>query len=175
MARQHQFGVAFVIEVDLDDDDTVESIMELIDTVVIQEMATGTRFRLTQVAIHPDPTVLFPTSSDIDTTDDGPCDCADHGAGYLIGQTYGHTDPPDGAVIVQRCDQCEVFDGDIAAAVAYANVHGGRVHVIGDGKIIYRQTDVWVMPDEPWNLNFVDWHLPARAIGYGWVAPEEGA
>lgn len=39
-----------------------------------------------------------------------------HGTGYLLGQTYGDVDIPDGWTPVQRCDTCSMFDSDEAAA-----------------------------------------------------------
>lgn len=44
---------------------------------------------------------------------------------YLVDWTYGYADIPDGAVPVQRCDDCRVFDGDEAAATAAMDDLGG--------------------------------------------------
>lgn len=51
--------------------------------------------------------------------------CICEGRGYLPHQTYGDAwpagSPPDGTqwVSVQRCDYCEVFEGDLDAAKAF--------------------------------------------------------
>lgn len=42
------------------------------------------------------------------------------GAGFLLNQTYGYADIPDGWTPVQRCDECAVFDGDRSASAAAA-------------------------------------------------------
>lgn len=38
------------------------------------------------------------------------------GLGFLLGQTYGAVDLPDGFTAVQRCDSCGRYDGDGDAA-----------------------------------------------------------
>lgn len=48
------------------------------------------------------------------------------GTGYLVGQTYEAAEIPKGAIPVQRCDQCQRFDGDENAARAFAVFVGGR-------------------------------------------------
>lgn len=61
---------------------------------------------------------LIPAKTQIDgvgtLTSPVGCDECVHGA--LIDQTYGEAGIPEGWVPVQRCDACDVFDGDEAAA-----------------------------------------------------------
>jgi hypothetical protein len=52
------------------------------------------------------------------------CDCSDGGAGYLLDWSYGAADIPDDWTPVQRCDQCQRFEGDDDAAMAAAAAHG---------------------------------------------------
>lgn len=54
------------------------------------------------------------------------CDQCD-GSGWLEDQSYGYADVPAGWTPIQRCDACERFDGDEAAAVAFAQANGGQV------------------------------------------------
>jgi hypothetical protein len=50
-----------------------------------------------------------------------PCEICD-GKGYLEGQTYGFAAIPDDWESVQRCDACERYPSDAAAAFAYAEI-----------------------------------------------------
>lgn len=51
--------------------------------------------------------------------EDTPCvQCG--GKGYLEDQTYGEAEIPWDYVPIQRCDTCQVIDGDESAAHAYA-------------------------------------------------------
>lgn len=160
----HDIYVALHVEVD-DDRLDYDVAHEFVDHILRQALVSPTAsFRLVRIDSHTDGSVLFPTEDD---------DCSDHGAGYLIGQTYGQTEPPAGGVLIQACGTCQRFEGDIDAALEYANRHGGRVHAIGDGETMVAQTDTWVMPDEPWNLHFVQWHTEAEAIAEDWIEPKE--
>lgn len=106
-----------------------------------------------------------------DYRDDDECECE---AGVLVDQTYGHTAPPwPEAVMVQRCDLCEVHDGDLTAAVAHAAATGGRVHAIGDRETetMAPLSDVWIMPAD--NPGPVIWHPTADAVRAGWIVEEE--
>lgn len=128
---------------------------------------TNGQRRLTRLDIHPDPAAVFPEP------DDGSCDCSDEGAGYLVGMSYGHTSPPEGALLIQACDTCQRFEGDVDAAVVYAARHGGVVHAVGEvtepGKeLLSYLSDVWVMPDEPATAKVV-WHTEGVAVGRGWL------
>lgn len=51
------------------------------------------------------------------------CSGCDH-TGYLLGQTYENIDWPDGWSPIQRCDTCDEFEGDDAAAEHYAHRFG---------------------------------------------------
>lgn len=57
----------------------------------------------------------------------GSCDCSDDGAGWLLDQTYGEADIPQGWTPVQACDTCKVFRYDSDAARAAAAYHGNLV------------------------------------------------
>jgi hypothetical protein len=50
--------------------------------------------------------------------------CTECGTGYLLHQTYGFAEVPEGWTEVQRCDTCSVFDGDLNAARAAAEDKG---------------------------------------------------
>lgn len=98
--------------------------------------------------------------------DDGEeCGCD---AGVLVHQSYGLTSPPwPEAVLVQRCDECAVFEGDVDAALAFAGrTPTGRVHAIGDGENLAPQSDPWVMPYD--NPGPVVWHPTGDAVRAGW-------
>lgn len=45
------------------------------------------------------------------------------GTGYLLRQEYGFADIPDGWIPVQRCDACQLFEGDDDAAKEAATVY----------------------------------------------------
>lgn len=51
------------------------------------------------------------------------CEECEH-TGYLLGQTYENIDWPDGWLPIQRCDTCDEFEGDDAAAAFYATRNG---------------------------------------------------
>lgn len=79
------------------------------------------------------------------------------GLGYLVDQSYGACDLPDGAVPVQRCDECQRWAGDDDAAAAYAASLDGpavvgfgfAVRAGGDGREVADLTgaggDFWVL------------------------------
>lgn len=97
------------------------------------------------------------------------CECD---RGWLVEQTYGFTAPPEGSVVIQRCDLCERYPGDIDAAVAFAEVIGGRVFAIGDGEMMAPQSDAWV--ELGGKAGPVIWFEERAAIENGWyVNPEE--
>jgi hypothetical protein len=74
--------------------------------------------------------------------------------------------------VVQRCDACRTHPGDLEAALAYAEAHGGRVHAIGDGEVFAPQSDPWIMPGE--EPGPVVWHSVEEAHRQNWYpAPEE--
>ena len=73
------------------------------------------------------------------------------GRGFLIGQTYGITQPPPGAVCLQRCDCCRRYDGDAAAAVAAADLLGtdwGWPPHADNPAMIAEGEDCWVVAPE---------------------------
>ena len=53
-----------------------------------------------------------------------PCDCSDGGQGWLLDQTYGEAEIPEGWKPVQACDICMRFTDDKEAARQAANHHG---------------------------------------------------
>lgn len=167
------FGVAFVITYDPDSllagmplDEQLDAVEGMLRSTLLDN--TGHR-EISRIEVHPDPEAVFP-----EPEDDGRCDCSDGGAGYLVGMTGGRGGAPIGAVTIQACNECRGFDlDDVKAALAYANQHGGRVHAIGDGTAPAFATDVWVMPDEPWMINHVEWHTEADAIAAGWIEAED--
>jgi hypothetical protein len=96
------------------------------------------------------------------------CECRQ--TGVLVDQTYGRTAPPADAVLIQRCDQCERYPGDLDAAVAYATTTGGTVHAVGDGEMFAPQSDPWVTPGGPGGIV---WHRTAEAIAAGLYTEED--
>lgn len=75
-----------------------------------------------------------------------PCECL--GTGYLVHQTYGAGDLPDGAVPVQRCDLCLTFDGDDDAAWAALVAFGGGTWGFGltNHDDPSEAGDYWIIP-----------------------------
>jgi len=64
---------------------------------------------------------------------------------WLVDQTYGMTDPLDGYLLIQRNDEADLCDSDIAAALLYAEANGGgEVLCIGDGETLAFLSDVMV-------------------------------
>lgn len=78
------------------------------------------------------------------------CVCGD--TGYLLGQSYGNTDPPEGAMCIQRCDLCQVYEGDLEAAMAASEALGTSwgYHADKDGNIAYVGDEVDDFPGDPW-------------------------
>ena len=74
------------------------------------------------------------------------------GLGYLLHQTYGETAPPDGGITVQRCDQCDTFNGDLLAAEEAAGHRGwdfGYDQRPGDEPgTLGERLDAWIHPTE---------------------------
>lgn len=62
------------------------------------------------------------------------CSACEH-TGYLIGQTYANIDWPDGWLPIQRCDTCDEFEGDDAAAAFYANRNGTECRWVDAGDV----------------------------------------
>lgn len=54
-------------------------------------------------------------------------ECSDNGSGYLLDQTYGEADVPEGWTPVQACDVCQRFTTDEAAARYAARRLGGPI------------------------------------------------
>jgi hypothetical protein len=61
---------------------------------------------------------------------------------YLLDFTYGAADIPEGAIPVQRCDECAVFDGDGDAAQAAMDELGGSAIGFAFG------SPPWADPDD---------------------------
>lgn len=76
------------------------------------------------------------------TAPDAAACCVCDGLGFLPDQSYGEwsTRPGDTIRSAQRCDACEMHDGDIAAAVAFA------FHLNRTGPTWFT-TIAWVDPD----------------------------
>lgn len=86
--------------------------------------------------------------------------------GWLLNQTYGFTSPPEGAVLIQRDDEMDVFEGDLEAAVAYAESIGGTAHAIMmDPETMAPLSDAWVLPGGPGGLVK---HSLSEATAQGW-------
>ena len=116
-----------------------------------------------------------------------PCgECND--TGWFPGTGYGHTDPPGPGQIVQRCDECSRFDGDLAAAIDWARVNGGQVHAIIGSTIdgepqMAPQSDAWVFTGGTWDplvhgdpgtdIGGVIWHTEIAATYQGWYENPE--
>lgn len=102
---------------------------------------------------------------------------ADDPPGWLLDQTYGHTDPPEHWTTIQRDDETGMFPGDLDAAVAYSQAHGCYVVMaIGDAetRMLAPQSDVMVRSDGhgPAHTDHVDvvWVTEELATRYGWYA-----
>lgn len=88
------------------------------------------------------------------TAVDAPCDVCG-GAGFMWNHGYSHASVPGGHVPVQRCDACQVYDGDEAAAHA-ALAHRQRIGVARPGDVV-----VWV--EDPRGLPG-DWCIRRAAV-----------
>lgn len=100
------------------------------------------------------------------------CDCDDKG--WIVDQTYGYTDPPhDDAKLIQRCDTCTTFDGDLDAAKAFAReakrLSGApqRIYAIGDGEVMAPESDCWVST----SLRDADQLVERSEGGVLWIDP----
>ena len=98
----------------------------------------------------------------------GSCDvCA--GLGYLLEQTYGFADPPDGWTFVQRCDACARFDGDESAARAAADAL-----VLGPDDVAWWPAPTGEDPDDPPSELPGDWairNVPSSAENESGATP----
>lgn len=80
--------------------------------------------------------------------DGAPCTTCD-GTGYLLDQTYGYAPLADGRTPVQRCDQCQRYDGDDIAAAHAATDRGGGVDDVMWHPGPRRVPGDWSIPDAP--------------------------
>lgn len=94
------------------------------------------------------------------------------GTGWRLGGS-GRTTPPPGGTLVQRCDACGKFDGDLAAAQEYALLHGGQVGAIRsvclpDEPLMAPGSDPWVVAGAP------RWAEGVHSVPGGHVAVSDG-
>lgn len=85
--------------------------------------------------------------------------------GWLLEQTYGRTEPPEG-VLIQRDDEADIYEGDVEAALAYAAHIAGTAHgIFVDDEVLAPQSDLWVVHGGPGGLVK---HTLAEALENDW-------